>query len=291
MEDAFARCHPAVNLLYFALVLTGTMLFWHPGCLLLSLGFGLAYWIRLAHWDVVRRHLRWMAPLLVLTAAVNPLFSHVGDTVLAHLPTGSPLTLEAICFGLSAAVMLAAALFWCFCGAQILTTDRIVCLLGRPLPVLSLLLTMVLRFVPQLRRQMRQIALAQSQLPVPGRGLAARARRGAQLCAALLSWSVERAVITADSMKSRGYGLPGRSAYRPYRMERRDRALLAAELAGAAVLGTGAAFGLLQWQYYPVCRGTWAGWPILAAYAALLALPLLLNWKEDRAWRVWQSNT
>ena len=102
---------------------------------------------------------------------------------------------------------------------------------------------------------------------------------------------VERAVITADRMKSRGYGLPGRSAYRPYRMERRDRALLAAELAGAAVLGTGAAFGLLQWQYYPVCRGTWAGWPILAAYAALLALPLLLNWKEDRAWRVWQSNT
>ena len=43
MEDAFARCHPAVNLLYFALVLTGTMFFWHPACQLLSLGFGLAY--------------------------------------------------------------------------------------------------------------------------------------------------------------------------------------------------------------------------------------------------------
>ena len=142
MEDAFARCHPAVNLLYFALVLTGTMFFWHPACQLLSLGFGLAYLVYLEHWPAVCRRLRWMVPLFVLTALINPAFSHAGATILAYFPSGNPLTLESIWFGLASAGMLLAALCWCFCCADILTTDKIVCLLGRALPALSLLLAM-----------------------------------------------------------------------------------------------------------------------------------------------------
>ena len=129
MEDAFARCHPAVNLLYFALVLTGTMFFWHPACQLLSLGFGLAYLVYLEHWPAVCRRLRWMVPLFVLTALINPAFSHAGATILAYFPSGNPLTLESIWFGLASAGMLLAALCWCFCCADILTTDKIVCLL------------------------------------------------------------------------------------------------------------------------------------------------------------------
>ena len=290
MEDAFARCHPAVNLLYFALVLTGTMFFWHPACQLLSLGFGLAYLVYLEHWPAVCRRLRWMVPLFVLTALINPAFSHAGATILAYFPSGNPLTLESIWFGLASAGMLLAALCWCFCCADILTTDKIVCLLGRALPALSLLLAMALRFVPRLRRQMQEIARAQAGLPVRGRGLLARARRGAHLCSALISWALENAVVTADSMKSRGYGLPGRSAFTLYRLSRRDKILLGLEAGGALLMGLATAAGLFRWKYYPVVQGTWHGWPVFGIYAALLALPLLLNWKEDHTWRVLQSN-
>lgn len=183
MEDAFARCHPAVNLLYFALVLTGTMFFWHPACQLLSLGFGLAYLVYLEHWPAVCRRLRWMVPLFVLTALINPAFSHAGATILAYFPSGNPLTLESIWFGLASAGMLLAALCWCFCCADILTTDKIVCLLGRALPALSLLLAMALRFVPRLRRQMQEIAKGPGGPAGPRPGAARQGAPQARICA------------------------------------------------------------------------------------------------------------
>ena len=41
--DAFSSYHPAVNFLYFGLVLFFTMCFLHPACLLLSLAAALAH--------------------------------------------------------------------------------------------------------------------------------------------------------------------------------------------------------------------------------------------------------
>ena len=61
-------------------------------------------------------------------------------------------------------------------------------------------------------------------------------------------------------------------------------------LLGALLMGLVTAAGLFLWNYYPVVQGTWHGWPVFGIYAALLALPLLLNWKEDHTWRVLQSN-
>ena len=36
-NDAFSRCHPLVNFLYFALVLLGAMVLQHPVCQVISL--------------------------------------------------------------------------------------------------------------------------------------------------------------------------------------------------------------------------------------------------------------
>ena len=40
------------------------------------------------------------------------------------------------------------------------------------------------------------------------------------------TWSLENAIETADSMKSRGYGLPGRTAFSIFRFDRRDKLAL-----------------------------------------------------------------
>ena len=59
---------------------------------------------------------------------------------------------------------------------------------------------------------------------------------------------------------------------------------------GAAVLA-GAAFDGLTWRYFPTVK--WSTTPlsfgVLAAYTALCALPLILNWKEDRKWNALRS--
>ncbi len=39
----------------------------------------------------------------------------------------------------------------------------------------------------------------------------------------LVTWALENAIDTADSMKDRGYVLPGRTAFSIYRFDRRDK--------------------------------------------------------------------
>ena len=292
MEDSFGRCHPAVNLSYFTLALLGAMALRHSLCQGLSLAVAVGYLIRLESWPTVRHRAKCLMPLLVLSALINPAFSHAGVTVLAWFPTGNPLTLESIWFGISAAVTLAAALGWCFCASAVLTTDKIVCLLGRCLPAVGLLLSMALRFLPRLRRQIGEIRRAQACLPVKGGRLTGRLRRGAQLCSALVTWTLENAVVTADSMRSRGYGLPGRTAFSLYRFDARDWLLLTMQLLLAAGTTAAAVLGQLKWYYYPTVGGAWGvgTWLGALAYGVLLLQPLILDWKEGRTWRRLYSN-
>lgn len=55
------------------------------------------------------------------------------------------------------------------------------------------------------------------------RRLIKRAKHGIKIMSILVTWALENAIDTADSMKDRGYGLPGRTAFSIYRFDRRDK--------------------------------------------------------------------
>ena len=43
-----------------------------------------------------------------------------------------------------------------------------------------------------------------------------------KIFSAMISWALENAIDTADSMKARGYGLPGRTAFSIFIFDKRD---------------------------------------------------------------------
>ena len=143
-HHAFLACHPAVNLLYFVLVLTFSMFFLHPLCLAVSLCAALWCAAQLNGGAAVRRSALWLAPTALLAALVNLAFNHQGATILAYLPSGNPLTLESIAYGFAAAAMLAAVVLWFSCWNTVMTSDKLMHLFGRVVPALSLLLSMTL---------------------------------------------------------------------------------------------------------------------------------------------------
>ena len=102
MDDTLRTCHPAVSFAYFALVIACAMLLMHPVCLVLSTLGGGWYVARLLGDKGLRRHLLWLLPMALLAAALNPAFVHQGVTILAYLPSGNPLTLESLLYGLAA---------------------------------------------------------------------------------------------------------------------------------------------------------------------------------------------
>ena len=283
MRDAFSSYHPAVNALWFALVLAVTVTSFHPLLLLTALVCALFWGFRLGtRWGVG------VLLILFLTAALcNPLFTHAGATVLAYFPNGNPLTLESILFGLGAGLMLLAATALLRCACRVLTADKWMCLLGKSFPVLSLLLSMSLRALPRFSARLSQARLAQRQVGLSGHGILGRARQGVRLLSILTSWSLEEALTTADSMESRGYGLPGRTAYTNYTLDRRDRQLLVLLAAQGSYLFLMLLRGSLSWRYYPTVKWVPLDLWFLTAWldwAVLCALPLILAWKEERTW-------
>lgn len=295
-RDTFFGYHPAVNFLYFGLVLLFSMFFTHPICLLISFAAAQSYAIYLNGFKAVRLTLTVMLPLMLLTAVLNPIFNHEGVTILAYFPDGNPLTMESIACGAGSALMLASVILWFVCYSKVMSSDKFVYLFGRIIPALSLLLSMTLRFVPKFIAQIKIVRDAQKCM---GRDiykgkLFSRIQNGVTILSIMITWSLENAIETADSMKSRGYGLPGRTSFSIYRFDRRDlTALIFFCICGACVI-LGQAAGAAHWRYFPTMRG--AGMDAFfvtfaLCYFALCIAPLIINLKEDRKWKLLKSET
>lgn len=289
-RDVFCAYHPLVNFLYFAMVLVFAMCWMDPVSLAVALGSSLGYCLYLKGAGALGRQVRAMLPLAGMVAVINPLFNHAGDTVLAHFPSGAPLTLESVAYGLAAAVMLWAVMSWFTCYTAVMSADKFVYLFGRAAPTLSLILSMTLGLIPKLKRRFAEVAQAQKSvgLDVGAGPLLRRLRVAVTIVSILITWSLENAMETADSMRSRGYGLPGRTAFSIYFFTRRDKLVLGWLAACGAVLVWGWARGGFAWQYFPTLQVLNLGPGELAlrgCYLALCLTPLILNGREELVWR------
>jgi len=278
-----------INLLYFVAVIGFSMFFTHPVCLAMSLVCAIAYSVYMNGKRAVRFTLIYMLPMLIMAALLNPAFNHQGGTILAYLPSGNPLTLESILYGISAAVMLITVISWFSCFNVVMTSDKFVYLFGRIIPALSLILAMALRFVPRFRAQIKVISNAQKCVgrDVSNGNLLRKMKHGIKILSIMVTWALENAIETADSMKGRGYGLPGRTAFSIFRFDRRDGYALAYILACAAIVISGNFTGAYHFRYFPTVKGEWTGTTLIifAAYFALCVYPLIINVKEDLVWK------
>lgn len=288
-RDAFCSYHPLVNILFFLQVILYAMLFMHPVCLFISFFCAFSYAICLNGKKTLRFGFIYLLPMLLLTLLLNPLFSNQGVTVLTYLPGGNPVTLESIVYGIAAAFMLITVISWFSCYNAVMTSDKFMYLFGRVIPSLSLVLSMALRFVPRFKAQIKVIADAQRCIgrDVSQGGLLKRARCGVRILSIMATWTLENAIETADSMKSRGYGLPGRTAFSVFRLDKRDRkALVFLAICGVYIV-IGAICGGLDFYYYPMLWTAWSPYAasLFAVYAVLCALPLIINRKEAYRWK------
>ena len=289
-RDTFSAYHPIINFLYFVLVLMFTMFFMHPVSLVISLLSALAYSVYLNGSKAVRFSLVAILPMMLIAAVVNPIFNHEGATILTYLPSGNPLTLESMVYGVASAFMLAGVITWFSCYSAVMTSDKFVYLFGRVIPALSLVLSMTLRFVPKFQAQLKVVSEAQSCVgrDTANGSLLQRVKNGVTILSILVTWSLENAIETADSMKSRGYGLPGRTAFSIYRFDGRDKLALLWLLFCGGYIALGWALGGLRWWYYPVISGELTGiFPISLqlVYLALCLTPVILNRMEVQKWK------
>ena len=291
--DSFSSYHPAINFLYFTVVLLVTMFMMQPVFLAISCVCAYAYSIYLKGKKALKFNFLYMLPVLLIAALMNPAFNHEGVTILVYI-NGNPITLESIYYGFAAGCMLVCVIVWFSCYNVVMTSDKFIYLFGRVIPALSLILSMVLRFVPKFKAQIKEVSRAQKCIgrDVSNGNVLMRARFGLRILSIMMTWAFENSIDTADSMKARGYGLKGRTSFSIFRFDARDRVLLCC-LAGLMAVVLCALFsGQIFVKYFPsfhINEPTPFAVLIYVCYAALCAAPLILDLLEDAKWHYLQS--
>lgn len=221
----FERCHPAVNLIYFAAVIAGTVSFQHPVFLAISFFCACGYSIRRNRGKAALFDLL-LIPCAAAFALYYSSYHHFGITVLQQNFVGNNMTLESLVYGLVLGICVAGVCIWMSCVYSVFSADKLVYLFGRVSPRLSLFLAILLRMVPRIKKEAKKINMAQQGI---GRGtcqgnLWQRMKNGIRILSILITWTIESLLTASAAMHSRGSSLRGRTAFSIYRFDNRDRA-------------------------------------------------------------------
>ncbi|MFX3636226.1 MAG: energy-coupling factor transporter transmembrane component T [Candidatus Pristimantibacillus sp.] len=288
----FERYHPIVLFSYFAIIVLMTMFFMHPVYLTITLIGAISLSMVLNGRQFIKS-LKMYIPVFILTMIVNPLISHNGEIVLLYI-NDNRITLEAILYGLAMATMLVAVMLWCSCYNSVMTSDKFLYLFSRISPVFSLVISITMRLIPRFTHQLKLIAQSQKTIGMDYTvgSLWHRIRCIMQILSILITWALENAIETADSMKARGYGLQQRTTFSLFVFEKRDGILLAIIIVLFVASGAGSLLGATRFYFYPTLTGiSWTLQPIVfySIYAILVAIPTVIELVEGLKWRYLKS--
>ena len=289
MTDAFSKCHPAVNFLFFAGAIGTSVMIRHPAYLLAGTVAGAVYYLILNGRKGCKT-IMGLIPLLLFLTAINPLFNTHGETSLFYL-FDRPYTLEALGYGAALGATFVQMILWFCCYSKVLTGDKFTSLFGNLIPAVSLLLVMVFRMVPNLMGKAAQLAGARKSI---GKGAGENAavreklKDGMTVLGALISWALEGSVVTGDSMRSRGYGTAKRSSFMIYRMTAADWILLSLMPALMAMIAVAGCSGQMKAAFTPEFNIAPVSWGV-GPYALYLLIPTFLHAKETFSWHISRS--
>ena len=288
----FNSLHPFVCMFYFVSVLVFTMTCMHPVMTGISLSGAIFFAAQLTGWRQVATTGRFVLPVFLLIALANPLFNHRGVTLLFIL-FDQWITLEALVYGVVSAASLAAVIYWFVCYQAVMTSDKFLFLFGKAAPNTALLITMTLGMIPRLQERSRQIRETQEMLYPDSKRLLQRLHAAMRNLSSLLTWSLENAIQTADSMKARGYGVRRRTTFHLFVFDTRDAFIFGLLLSLTMICALARVFGHGAMEYYPRMDAIFtgpSGWMLYTVFGILAFLPTILELKEARKWRCWNFN-
>ena len=261
-KGLFATYHPAACMLFFLAAVGFAFSTQHPVYVALSCAMSGTYLVYLRGWRPFLRTMGMCIPLVVFVGLLNSLFN---------------------------AAVLIAVLLWFACYNEVMTEDKFIYLFGRRLPTVSLMVTMISRWVPRMVSRGRSVHDSQEAL-IGGYGQSGRSKlhRGVRMATVLVGLGMEDSIQTADSMSARGYGSATRTSYARFRWHARERVVLGVlcvlVVASALLLATDVG----RFTFYPLVSPVELSWGY-ATYALMLGMPF---WVElERLRRPWRGST
>jgi energy-coupling factor transport system permease protein len=213
---------------------------------------------------------------------LNFISAHLGATILFELPAtipaiGGPYTLEALAFGASGGITIAAAVLSAAPFSLVLVASRVMDALPAALSRTGTAVAASLNLVPAVATSFAQVTEAQRLRGWRPRG----PRSWMEIVVPVVLTSVEGSVQLAESMEARGFGDGPRTAARSTSLIPSDWVLVAASgLALAAFAVSRAAGWAADWFAYPTL--TLPAIDPRPTVACLLLFAPVLVWRSRR---------
>ncbi len=282
---AFSDINPFVLFIYFILV-SCYPVFCNDGIIYFISFFGAIVYFSYKNGTKEKKtHFIYFVLFLVL-AIINPIISHNGKTVLFVI-NNAPITLEAVIYGLFSSLLIISVMYWFRIFSQIMTSDKILYIFDRFSPKLALIISMSLRYIPLFKKQYKKIKQGKKILGEYKDGnIIDKIKVNVKSFSAMVTWTLENGIITAESMDARGYGSGRRSKYSIYFLTFYDILLFVAVIS----------FFILvmfftrntNFVFYPsfsvtVAKESKIGYLL---YSILVFLPLIIDLKENFKWKL-----
>lgn len=288
MELGFRGYHPFILFFYYICVGSLAMFFNHP--LFLTIGLCLLIFVNVTH-DRGQTLRKWSPMLLLMSSFIiilNPFFVSRGSTILFYF-RGKQVTLEATVYGVVFSLSIAIILVMFISFNLILNGNKFLFLFSKMFPKTTFLTMLAIRFAPLLKMRLEEINAVQQTrgMTMDVGTIRERARSGLLRLQILITWSLEEAIQTSDSMKARGYGIGNRSAYVPYKMEKRDWVsfVMLAVLFIFCLIGGALGYGkILIYPELGTLHMYSLDWIVLVCMMIIYAFPLLAEGRERARW-------
>lgn len=274
--NSFKSFHPVVVFCSFFFIIFIMIFSLNPVDLLIGYLGALLFSFTLFEKNVVFKSILFHFLIFTVITITNPIFSHNGATVLFFI-NDNRVTLEALIYGATLGLTVIGVIFWFKCFNKIFDSERIIYLFGKLFPSLGLVISMTLNFIPGLLRHFKEI---NGTLKINDTNRF-RLKRYLKSFSAVITDSMEGAIITSDSMKARGYGLKGRTFYHRFKIEIRDMIYL-------LILFAAFIISLLfktEFEFYPNFFPRSIAVTGIISYAFLAFMPFIIEFKEGVKWK------
>lgn len=276
--DRFSKLNPKVTLLFFFAEIVLAIAVFNPVFTAVTFVGACIYKVMCSGKDGVIYIFKFALPLIFLAALFNFIFVHYGVTVLFEFSQIS-FTLEAVFYGFSQGLMLAAVLLWFNIYSQVITSEKFLAVFGRFAPNIAMIFSMVLSFIPRLKRNAAEINDARSLISTDE----GRMKKSIGNFSALITMTLEESIDTADSMKARGFS-EKRTVYSKYKFSAFDFVIMLVIITAFVIIAVFDITGRLDFVFEPVIAAGRISPFAVIIYSLLSFLPAIIDFAEGIKW-------
>lgn len=281
LDYRFFMVHPAVVFLYFTGLFTFIFLFTNPLFMLTVMACSLALALYYNGYSASRGTFKAALLFATFLLVLNPLTSHRGAHMLFYLG-GNPVTLEAIAYGAYNFVLIVTMLVTFLSFNRLIDSERFLFLFSRVVPKTAFITNMTVRYIWLYRSRAGELSDVQKtrEGTEQKKGKIAGIKKAGVLLSALVSWSLEEGMKTAQVLKAKEYGRRRRSNYILYKFTLSDGLCLAVVLFHFGILVAAGAAGLGKYAIYPRLKlptMTPTEWLLYAALVVYLLIPFIME--------------